>query len=120
MQWRIVDHGVSHGHAPLIGARHVVDLRPAVVYAEGEVQPVVQHPRLRQGTCGESVHVCRLDDALTVHIVEADVVVRLVVSSTHREVMVVADARSLHLFLPVGVGSLVIGQLEVVVLGVAA
>ena len=117
---RVVDHGVGDGHATFYAAGHVVVLCAAVVHAESEVQPVVEHFGLGYGACAEAVHVGRLDDPLAVHVVETDVVARLVVAPAHGEVVVMAESGPLHLFLPVSVGFLVIGQREVVGLGVVA
>ncbi len=117
---RIVCHGIRDTLSPVASAWHVVTLRAAVVHAEREVEPVVQHLRLSQAPCREALLVGAFYHALVVEVVEAYVVARLAGSATHREVVVVAEARALHLFLPVGVGALVVGQGEVVGLGVVA
>ena len=81
---------------------------------------VLEHPRLCHGTSAEGLVVRIAYDALSVNVVEADVIVRSVVASAHRKVVAVRDASTLHLLLPVSIGSLVAGQREVVGFGVVS
>ena len=119
MQRRVIDHGVRHAHA-LYAVYHTLCCGLVGVNAECQREVVLEHPRLCHGTSAEGLVVRIAYDALSVYVVEADVIVRSVVASAHRKVVAVRDACTLHLLLPVRIGTFVAGQREVVGFGVVS
>ena len=113
----IVSHGIIYAQT-VVTSDDVVALRQRTIEVERECQMVVKRSVLDEGTTREFLKVSSFHHTHVLHVVEAHVIVGLVAAAIDRKVMVVAEARSLHLVLPVDVATGVLsrGDVSVIVL----